>query len=254
MRILYTLLTVQALNISNFPCYESNLAYFDSYYWHHKNLAAYIEHQSQNQSLVQICEEKKFSHSKYQALIYARYCDPQEFKLLCQLNDHLCELAKDTISAISNVVSDTRLIKSDLKNDVMQVQVSTIPGCGFQTFGFSKTYHLKNRPSRYTLVQAGCRFVLVFSFILLILITLISTLGNLLVMIVMIKFMDMTTTQNFLKIGIAVSDFLTGCVVLPGSLAIFKRIYFDTIPFHGFYDCMMTTETNTVIIRHIKPV
>lgn len=53
----------------------------------------------------------------------------------------------------------------------------------------------------------------------------------------MLKYNDLTKTQNSIKLTLALTDLLIGIFVVPSMFAIHYSLYFKKLPWYGFLDC-----------------
>ena len=256
--------------MNNPNCTKNILGFYPYGSWFGKNLIGYFQlikelndsgyAENSNFSLPTLsveCNYWQYDHSDFQHVTYLKYCAEDRYKSYCEVHskpdDYYdpCKRVENGYKLVTNnnslannyseysenpekysgFLEDTRF------NHLLATSVYQVPFCGFHHFGFDSEFYEDNSPNVFSLLPGKCQAGLVIISLILIVLAITITTMNIIVLIVMLKYMDKSTTQNWIKIGIAVSDLLQGSIAIPCSLAVQIVTYYNTWIQDEFLNC-----------------
>ena len=256
--------------------------------WLYSNTVAYIQFQKNRLSADDFkifCSNSKFRATEFQILSHDIYCEKDKFLDKCggDVSDdasssqkqfyNTCQMVYDSYQIVKNTSISNQNDENEKFNQLGQLQVSNIPACGFQFYGFTEDFFTNNNnPSAYDFLPTNCRASIVTSQIFIFILMLLIIFCNVLVMMVILKYQNKGQREMFfggrhdgsadrnvlccsfffkswsnfkhlknqtaIKLALAFTDLLTGLFVFPSMFVINHFAYFRGMEFRGFYDCV----------------
>ena len=244
-----------------YPCMPLVINDYEIYgAWLAGNTVSYFQYQKNTltkNDFQNFCNTTKLKITNYLQQTFNYYCDRDQFEENCrsEINDHIdpiefyysdCVLVERNVETVRSTLESTSfesmsnvsIISSAEKlNQLMLIKIDSIPFCDLQIYGLNKPFYDEYNPTKFDFLPKNCKSSLISMLAVMALLSFYIIICNSLVIIIMVKFNDLSKTQNLIKLVLAACDLIIGLFVVP-SMFIYTYIsYFGTMPWYGFLDC-----------------